>query len=173
MPLDFAAQQEATALQDDLDLLEVVQAPGDFGPLGSETFLPQAQFEFPLQAESQKRTEHVPSDRLIAFVVNRARLQDTLGCAERVLDHPERFVNVGHGFRIVVGVGAQHEEPVITLVEGDQLFIDGEVAALLGFQEPTVAFVSHQALVAPVAALRPGTPGWPRGHGHPCASLPH
>ena len=148
VPLDLTAKQEAASLQEEFHLLEVVQATDDFGPLGIEAFFFQPQLQFPLQAESQERTEHVSTDRLIAFVVNRARLQDALGRAERVLNHPECFVNISGGFRIMVGVGAQHEEPVIALVGGDQLFIDGKAASLLGFQEPPEPFVSDQALVS-------------------------
>ena len=69
VPLDLTVQQEASALEDDLDLLEVVQAPDDFSPLGSKAFVLQSDFEFPLQAQSQERTEHMPPDRLIALVV--------------------------------------------------------------------------------------------------------
>ena len=133
MPLDLAAQQEAAALKEDLDLLEVVQTPDHFGPLGGEAFFLHSDFQFPFQAQGQERTEHVPADRLIAFVVNRARLQDALGRAECVLHHPERLVDMSDGFRIVAGVGAQHEEPVIALVCGDQFFIDGKAASPLGF----------------------------------------
>jgi hypothetical protein len=70
----------------------------------------------------------VAPNRFIALVVNGAGVQDALGRAEGVVDHPESRdggINVGHGLRIVVGVAARHKKAVVALVGGDLLFING------------------------------------------------
>ena len=67
---------------------------------------------------------------------------------EAVFDHPEHLVNAGDGFRVVLGVGAQHEETVVAFFIGDLFVVDCKVAATLDLEKPAIAFISNQPLVA-------------------------
>ena len=77
-------------------------------------------------------------------------LHDALCRAEAVFNHPEHLVNAGDSIRVVIGVGAQHEEAVVALFLGDLLLIDGKVAASL------IAFVADETLVPATQLLAQG-----------------
>jgi hypothetical protein len=65
-------------------------------------------------------------------MVNRSCIQDALGRAEHVFDHPECFVNMGHRFRVMIGVGAQKNSIVFGIL-AHLFLIDGKIPLPLGF----------------------------------------
>ena len=55
--------------------------------------------------------------------------------------------------RLLIGVGAQYEETVVAFFLGDLFLVDGEVAATLDLQEPAIAFIFNESLVAAAQLL--------------------
>ncbi|HEY5705106.1 MAG TPA: hypothetical protein VIS96_05990 [Terrimicrobiaceae bacterium] len=63
---------------------------------------------------------------------------------------------MSNGFGVVLGVSAQHEKPIIAFFLGDLFVVDCEVAATLDLQEPAIAFISNETLVAAAQLLAQG-----------------
>jgi hypothetical protein len=105
------------------------------GPLGCEALLFHADFEFALENQRQESAEDVAADGFLALMKDGAGLQDILCRAEGVFNHPERLVDPGDGFGVVIGIGAQHEETVVAFFLDDLFFIDKKVAASFNLKE--------------------------------------
>ena len=119
--LELTAKQKAAALEKDFDLLEVVQAADH---LGCEALLFHADFEFALENQGKEAAEDVAADCFVALMKDGMGLHNRLCRAEAVFDHPEHLVNAGDSFRVVIGVGAQHEKAVVAFFQGDLFLID-------------------------------------------------
>ena len=152
----MASHHKAMALELRLHLLEVIQAPKDLGPFPAEAFVFHADFQLTLENQGQEAAKDVATDGFIALVINGAGFQDGLCRAEGVLDHPKHFVNSSDGFRVVLRVGAQHEETVVAFFLGDLFVVNCEVAAALNLQEPAIAFISNETLVPATQLLAQG-----------------
>src|SRR4029077_9186244 len=135
---------------------KIVQAAHDLGPLGLKALLFHADFEFALENQGQKAAEDVAADGFVALMKDGTGLHDALCCAEAVFNHPEHLVNAGDSFRVVVGVGAQHEETVIAFFTGDLFLIDGKVAASFNLKEPAIAFIADETFVPATQLLAQG-----------------
>ena len=94
-------------------LLQGFQVTTDIRPFEGLS-LPFKTFEkLGLQDKCQETTEHVTTDRLVTFVVDRTRLKDTLCCPEQLLDHPQLFVFQRHFFRREPGISSEDPFPVV------------------------------------------------------------
>ena len=82
-----------------------------------------------LRTRGQEAAEDVAADRFVALMKDGTGLHDALCRAEAVFNHPEHLVNAGDSFRVVIGVGAQHEKAVVAFFQGDLFLIDKKVAA--------------------------------------------
>ena len=154
--LELTAKQKAAALDKEFDLLKIVQAAHDLGPLGLKALLFHADFEFALENQGQEAAEDVAADGFVALMKDGTGLHYALCRAEGVFNHPEHLVNAGDSFRVVIGFGAQHEEAVVAFFLGDLFLIDSEVAASFDLKEPAVAFIADETLVPATQLLAQG-----------------
>ena len=95
----------------------------------------------------------MPSNSLIALVVDGTSLKDRFGRANNVLDRPERLVDVSYGLGIIDSVSPQHPNTIVALFGFDLFFIDNEVTASFHFEITTIAFVADQAFVTVAQVL--------------------
>src|SRR5271166_3235857 len=144
------AQQEALAVLFDLGLGERVEIGDDVGPggAGAGAGAGEAVFQLLLQNEGEEAAGDVAADRLIQFVIDRPRLEQTLGRAERPLHGPQLFVDEHRLERREMRIGLQHEHAVELGVLLDLGAVDEEAVALRVGEETAVAFVADEALVA-------------------------
>ena len=73
-----------------------------------------------------------------------------LGCPEDLFDGPELLVAKHRDQRVEIGVGTQHEHTVEPGVFIGLVAIDGKVAVTHGLEEPAIAGIAHQSLIAPL-----------------------
>jgi hypothetical protein len=152
----LTAEQKAAALEEEFDLLKIIQAADDLGPFRCEALLFHADFEFTLENQGQEAAEDVTADGFVALMKDGTGLHDALCRAEAVFNHPEHLVNAGDSFRVVIGVGAQHEEAVVAFFLGDLFLIDNKVTASFALKEPAVAFIADETLVPATQLLAQG-----------------
>ncbi len=144
------AQQEALAVLLDLGLGERVEVGDHGGPGGADAGAGcgEAVFQLLLQHEREEAAGDVAADRFVELVIDRPRLEQTLGRAERPFHGPKLFVDEHRLERREIGVGAQHEHAVELLVLLDSFAVDGEAVALRVLEETAVSLVADEALVA-------------------------
>jgi len=144
------AQQEALAVLLDLGLGEGFEIGDDGGPGGAGALVRggEAVFKLRLQHEREEAAGDMAADRLIELVIDRPRLEQTLGRAERPLHGPQLFVDEHRLERREMRIGLEHEYAVELLVLLDLGAVDGKAAVMWFGEETPIALVADEALVA-------------------------
>src|SRR3954464_9367552 len=144
------AQGHLAPLLGDRHVLEPIEAAHHVAPLGPEARPPAALVQFLAEHERQERAEHVPPDRRVRRVVDRPRAHQRLGGPEQLL-YPDEVAIAQHRLeRRDAGVGAQHEDAVVTRLLGQLADVDLERSLAGAAQVVAVAGVADQRLLAPL-----------------------
>ena len=77
-------------------------------------------------SDPQYADDIITSGQANIVFLARELLREPYWVIKRFLDHPKHFVNSSDGFRVVLGVGAQHEETVVAFFLGDLFVVDCE-----------------------------------------------
>ena len=104
------------------------------------------------------------TNRIIALVEDRTRIDDGLRGSEDVLHDPSLAIAQCHNQRRDLCIGADDIDAVEFGGRGDTIGVDGEVAVGLDLEEAAEAFVADQRFVALAQRLfQPGKGGFASG----------
>jgi len=144
----LTAETKAVSTERHFGFPQIIQSANYLSPFPILSFFRQAFLQLGLQKQSQKTAKNMTADCLVAFMINRPRIQDRLGGADYIFNHPQAFVNQSNFFSRIISVCSQYPHPIKTFFIFNPIFINAKMSVPFHFQKPPIASVPNQTFIA-------------------------